>query len=171
MERDCSILVDHSPVPSPLLLESTGEIHSPDTTDCPYCDFKSTDIEHFKSHIIAHIRDKNYRCLLCNRLYKYRGQTSPNGLRSSRSSLSGDCSFHIRRKHHRFSNNVNDYIQRFVFDTSDGDESMSTQPGGTGSTVNGSSHHANSSREVDEPARYFGCPYCDYTSNYGGDVR
>jgi transposase-like protein len=44
------------------------------TTDCPYCDYKTTDIEQFKSHIIAHIRDKNYRCLLCNRLYKYRGK-------------------------------------------------------------------------------------------------
>ncbi len=44
------------------------------TTDCPYCDYKTTDIEQFKLHIIAHIRDKNYRCLLCNRLYKYRGK-------------------------------------------------------------------------------------------------
>ena len=44
------------------------------TTDCPYCDFKTTDIEQFKLHIVAHIRDKNYRCLLCNRLYKYRGE-------------------------------------------------------------------------------------------------
>jgi hypothetical protein len=48
------------------------------TTDCPYCDYKTTDIELFKSHIIAHIRDKNYRCLLCNRLYKYRGKIKNN---------------------------------------------------------------------------------------------
>ena len=53
------------------------------TTDCPYCDFKTTDIEQFKFHIIAHIRDKNYRCLLCNRLYKYRGKY--RGLLSSNS--------------------------------------------------------------------------------------
>ncbi|UJR33797.1 hypothetical protein I4U23_021222 [Adineta vaga] len=125
------------------------------TTDCPYCDYKTTDIEQFKSHIIAHIRDKNYRCLLCNRLYKYRG----------------DCSFHIRRKHHRYSTNSNDYIQRFLFDTTDGDETMSTQSGGHGSSINGVLNQSNLSREQDEPVRYFGCPYCDYTSNYGGDVR
>ncbi|CAF0881352.1 unnamed protein product [Adineta steineri] len=125
------------------------------TTDCPYCDYKTTDIELFKSHIIAHIRDKNYRCLLCNRLYKYRG----------------DCSFHIRRKHHRYSTNSNDYIQRFLFDTTDGDETMSTQSGIHGSSLNGTINNLNASREQDEPVRYFGCPYCDYTSNYGGDVR
>ena len=44
------------------------------TTDCPYCDFKTNNIEDFKIHVISHIRDKNYRCLLCNRLYKYRGR-------------------------------------------------------------------------------------------------
>ncbi|CAF1648913.1 unnamed protein product [Adineta ricciae] len=143
-------------------LSSTAETNSDPTattttTDCPYCDFKTTDIEQFKAHIIAHIRDKNYRCLLCNRLYKYRGES--------------DCSFHIRRKHHRYNVNSNDYIQRFLFDTNDGDESLSTQVGGHGSSGNGSSNGINAIREADEPVRYFGCPYCDYTSNYGGDVR
>ncbi|CAF0883493.1 unnamed protein product [Rotaria sordida] len=131
------------------------------TTDCPYCDFKTTDIELFKSHIVAHIRDKNYRCLLCNRLYKYRDLDD----------VLGDCSFHIRRKHHRYSINSNDYIQRFLFDTTDGDESMSTQCGGNGSSGHNSALNTNITRETDEPVRYFGCPYCDYTSNYGGDVR
>ncbi|CAF5182950.1 unnamed protein product, partial [Rotaria magnacalcarata] len=84
----------------------------------------------------------------------------------------GDCSFHIRRKHHRYSTNSNDYIQRFLFDTSDGDENMSKQSGGQpGTSLNNSIHNINASREQDEPVRYFGCPYCDYTSNYGGDVR
>ena len=85
--------------------------------------------------------------------------------------LPGDCSFHIRRKHHRFNVNSNDYIQRFLFDTNDGDESLTTQIGGHGSSGNGSSNSINAIRETDEPVRYFGCPYCDYTSNYGGDVR
>jgi hypothetical protein len=83
----------------------------------------------------------------------------------------GDCSFHIRRKHHRYSANSNDYIQRFLFDMTDGDETMSAQSGGHGSIVNGTNNNTNSTRELDEPVRYFGCPYCDYTSNYGGDVR
>ena len=56
------------------LLPSTSESNTTTTTDCPYCDYKTTDIEQFKAHIVAHIRDKNYRCLLCNRLYKYRGK-------------------------------------------------------------------------------------------------
>jgi hypothetical protein len=47
---------------------------------------------------------------------------------------------------------------------------MSSQPGGHGSSSNGLNNN-NISREQDEPVRYFGCPYCDYTSNYGGDVR
>jgi len=83
----------------------------------------------------------------------------------------GDCSFHIRRKHHRYSTNSTDYIQRFLFDMTDGDETMSTQSGGHGSSINGTINNPNASREQDEPVRYFGCPYCDYTSNYGGDVR
>lgn len=48
---------------------------------------------------------------------------------------------------------------------------MSTQSGGHGSSNNGLNNTNNLSREQDEPVRYFGCPYCDYTSNYGGDVR
>jgi pSer/pThr/pTyr-binding forkhead associated (FHA) protein len=81
----------------------------------------------------------------------------------------GDCSFHIRRKHHRYSTNSNDYIQRFLFDTSDDKDSMTTTSHGT--FVNGSMNSSTMAREQDEPVRYFGCPYCDYTSNYGGDVR
>ncbi len=85
--------------------------------------------------------------------------------------IKGDCSFHIRRKHHRYSVNSNDYIQRFLFETTDGDESMSTQSGGHGLSGNGSTNNNNTTREQEEPVRYFGCSYCDYTSNYGGDVR
>jgi hypothetical protein len=48
---------------------------------------------------------------------------------------------------------------------------MSTQSGGHGTLINGSNNNTSTSREQDEPVRYFGCPYCDYTSNYGGDVR
>ena len=86
--------------------------------------------------------------------------------------VSGDCSFHIRRKHHRYSANSNDYIQRFLFDMSDGDEAASTQAGAHGTAPgNGSSNNLSSAPEQEEPVRYFGCSYCDYTSNYGGDVR
>ena len=49
---------------------------------------------------------------------------------------------------------------------------MSTQSGAHGiSSGNGTTNHLNTAREQEEPVRYFGCPYCDYTSNYGGDVR
>lgn len=145
------------------------------TNDCYYCDYKTNDIEELKSHIIAHIRDKNYRCLLCNRLYKYRGRI-PCFIFTKWilivDPIVGDCSFHIRRKHHRYSVNSNDYIQRFLFDTSDGDETTLTQSGGQRSSTNGSNQtNHGSARDQEEPVRYFGCPYCDYTSNYGGDVR
>ncbi|CAF3824104.1 unnamed protein product [Adineta steineri] len=53
-------------------------------TDCPFCSFTSTDSEAFRKHVLTnHLSDKNFRCLVCNRLYRYRG----------------DCSFHIRKKH------------------------------------------------------------------------
>ena len=90
----------------------------------------------------------------------------------SQTKIIGDCSFHIRRKHHRFNTNSNDYIQRFLFDTNEGDETMSTLSSGQHRTsFHSSIHNINTAREPDEPLRYFGCPYCDYTSNYGGDVR
>ncbi|UJR28965.1 hypothetical protein I4U23_010182 [Adineta vaga] len=53
-------------------------------TDCPFCSFTSVDSEAFRKHVLTnHLSDKNFRCLICNRLYRYRG----------------DCSFHIRKKH------------------------------------------------------------------------
>lgn len=85
--------------------------------------------------------------------------------------LSGDCSFHIRRKHHRYSANSNDYIQRFHFEASEGNDGITDQSGSIGSSLHGPLHPSHFSKDLDEPARYFGCPYCDYTSNYGGDVR
>ncbi|CAF0852979.1 unnamed protein product [Didymodactylos carnosus] len=131
-------------------------------TECPYCEYKTNDIEQFKLHIAAHIRDKNYRCLLCNRLYKYRG----------------DCSFHIRRKHHRYSTNSNDYIQRFLFDTADDETNNNNNNNNINGTANSNGNDAigikdssANDNDLSMPSRYFGCPYCDYTSNYGGDVR
>ncbi|CAF4022685.1 unnamed protein product, partial [Rotaria sp. Silwood1] len=59
----------------------------------------------------------------------------------------------------------------FLFDTNDGDESMTTQLLGNSSSRHNSNINTNITRETDEPIRYFGCPYCDYTSQYGGDVR
>ncbi|CAF0897624.1 unnamed protein product [Didymodactylos carnosus] len=140
---------------------SDSPIITDSITECPYCEYKTNDIEQFKFHIAAHIRDKNYRCLLCNRLYKYRG----------------DCSFHIRRKHHRYSANSNDYIQRFVFDTGDdeGSNNNNNNNNGTsnsnGNGLSGTKDNLANDNDLSMPSRYFGCPYCDYTSNYGGDVR
>ena len=43
-------------------------------TDCPFCSFTSMDSEEFRKHVLAnHLSDKNFRCLVCNRLYRYRG--------------------------------------------------------------------------------------------------
>lgn len=47
---------------------------APRLTDCPFCSFTSTETEEFRQHIlINHLNDKNFRCLICNRLYRYRG--------------------------------------------------------------------------------------------------
>ncbi len=43
-------------------------------TDCPFCSFTSIDSEAFRKHVLNnHLSDKNFRCLVCNRLYRYRG--------------------------------------------------------------------------------------------------
>ena len=43
-------------------------------TDCPFCSFTSMDSEEFRQHVLLnHLSDKNFRCLVCNRLYRYRG--------------------------------------------------------------------------------------------------
>lgn len=43
-------------------------------TDCPFCSFTSLDSEAFRKHVLTnHLSDKNFRCLVCNRLYRYRG--------------------------------------------------------------------------------------------------
>ena len=43
-------------------------------TDCPFCSFTSMDSEEFRKHVLTnHLNDKNFRCLVCNRLYRYRG--------------------------------------------------------------------------------------------------
>lgn len=54
--------------------ENVEPISSARFTDCPFCSFTSTDSEAFRKHVLTnHLSDKNFRCLVCNRLYRYRG--------------------------------------------------------------------------------------------------
>jgi hypothetical protein len=59
-------------------IEQNGKINIETTgtrfTDCPFCSFTSIDSEAFRKHVLTnHLSDKNFRCLVCNRLYRYRG--------------------------------------------------------------------------------------------------
>lgn len=60
-------------------IEQNAKLNNGDTavtrfTDCPFCSFTSTDSEVFRKHVLTnHLSDKNFRCLVCNRLYRYRG--------------------------------------------------------------------------------------------------
>ena len=48
-------------------------------TDCPFCSFTSVEPEAFRKHVLTnHLIDKNFRCLICNRLYRYRGDCKLN---------------------------------------------------------------------------------------------
>lgn len=48
-------------------------------TDCPFCSFTSIEPEEFRQHVLTnHLNDKNFRCLICNRLYRYRGDCKLN---------------------------------------------------------------------------------------------
>jgi hypothetical protein len=53
---------------------NNNEITATRFTDCPFCSFTSIDSEAFRKHVLTnHLSDKNFRCLVCNRLYRYRG--------------------------------------------------------------------------------------------------
>jgi len=60
-------------------IEQNGKTNNIETaatrfTDCPFCSFTSIDSEAFRKHVLTnHLSDKNFRCLVCNRLYRYRG--------------------------------------------------------------------------------------------------
>jgi len=80
------VCLDESPVRSTSrgnsinnTIEQNAKLNNIETTvtrftDCPFCSFTSIDSEIFRKHVLTnHLSDKNFRCLVCNRLYRYRG--------------------------------------------------------------------------------------------------
>ncbi|CAF0753436.1 unnamed protein product [Rotaria sp. Silwood1] len=102
---------------------------------CAFCPYFAHNIQEFQTHIAKHT-EKNFRCLLCNCMYKYRR----------------DCVTHMKRKHSNTVNgSISQYIQKINSTTINNN---STQPSSSIPSIN-----PNKSNSFVEPKRY-GCPYC-----------
>ncbi|CAF3660680.1 unnamed protein product [Rotaria socialis] len=142
-------------------------------TDCPFCSFTSVDSEAFRKHVLTnHLSDKNFRCLVCNRLYRYRG----------------DCSFHIRKKHsdRMIGDNIEslrEYIGEFQPNSMTAIElkellscpltpSLASIPSlnGTPNNIRQSSTPLIQSQQPNPP-HAFRCGYCKFSSVNSGDVK
>ncbi|CAF4615425.1 unnamed protein product [Rotaria sp. Silwood1] len=141
-------------------------------TDCPFCSFTSIDSEIFRKHVLTnHLSDKNFRCLVCNRLYRYRG----------------DCSFHIRKKHsdRMIGDNIEslrEYIGEFQPNTMTANElkellSCPLTPSLASIPSNGTSNNSRQSiislnqHQQPNPPHSFRCGYCKFSSVNSGDVK
>jgi len=113
-----------------------------DGYECPYCSFRSkgNDTEYI-AHVKEHLCGKAFRCVLCNSVYKYRG----------------DCVVHLKRKHQKADMLAHSYVDRFNLDHLQISQIYYLlKP------------KQNDDFENDE--KLFGCAYCDYKANYKGDV-
>ena len=72
--------------------------------ECPYCTYYSNgnDAEYLL-HVKDHLCGKSFRCVLCNSVYKYRG----------------DCVVHLKRKHQKSDLYAQNYVERFNLDAID----------------------------------------------------
>ena len=110
--------------------------------ECPYCTYFSNgnDTEYLL-HIREHLGGKSFRCVLCNSVYKYRG----------------DCVVHLKRKHQKPDMFAQNYVEKFLLDNVDiGDICGLLKP--------------KQNEEVENEEKLFACAYCDYKANYKGDV-
>ncbi|CAF1179950.1 unnamed protein product, partial [Didymodactylos carnosus] len=130
-------------------------------SDCPYCTFTSKDQRLYREHVLNHLRDKNFRCLLCNRLYRHRG----------------DCSFHLRQKHAEYSNggngdNLRDYVVDFHPQTmsfSQLKDLLNRPPLTTLEQIQ--STVTASARLYSKHVSMYKCGYCKFQSQNSGDVK
>ncbi|CAF1656333.1 unnamed protein product, partial [Adineta ricciae] len=136
-------------------------------TDCPFCSFTSVEPEAFRKHVLTnHLIDKNFRCLICNRLYRYRG----------------DCSFHIRKKHsdHMIGDNIEslrEYIGEFQPNLMSIEElrellSCPLTPSLASLSSNGTPTQSRQSlTQGSNSGHAFRCGYCTFSSANSGDVK
>jgi hypothetical protein len=112
---------------------------------CPYCVYTTRAAPDYIVHVRDHLAGKMFRCVLCNSVYKYRG----------------DCVVHLKRKHQSADMIAHNYVDKFALDTMPLHTIYTLlKPKQTDETAEGGV----------EQEKLFGCAYCDYKANYKGDV-
>lgn len=110
--------------------------------ECPYCSYFSNGNDNeYILHVKDHLCGKAFRCVLCNSVYKYRG----------------DCVVHLKRKHQKADMIAHSYVDRFNLDTIPIQDIYSLLK-------------AKQTEDVENEEKLFGCAFCDYKANYKGDV-
>jgi len=123
-------------------LDTPSSNNNTGSYECPYCTYYSNgnDAEYLL-HVKDHLSGKSFRCVLCNSVYKYRG----------------DCVVHLKRKHQKADMFAQNYVERFNLESVDiGQVCVLLKPKVT--------------EENENEEKLFGCAYCDYKANYKGDV-
>lgn len=111
--------------------------------ECPYCTYYSNGNDsEYLLHVKEHLCGKSFRCVLCNSVYKYRG----------------DCVVHLKRKHQKADMVAHSYVDRFNLDNIEITQICAF--------LKAKQHEDGGESE----AKLFGCAYCDYKANYKGDV-
>jgi cytochrome c-type biogenesis protein CcmH/NrfF len=111
---------------------------------CPYCTYTNTNMNEsneYVEHVRDHLNGKSFRCVLCNLMYKYRG----------------DCVVHLKRKHSNIDLQAHNYVEQFSLDTvSPTQIYLLLKP--------------KQQVDEDNDEKLFACSYCDYRANYKGDI-
>ena len=114
----------------------------PSSFECPYCTYQSNGNDaDYLFHVKDHLCGKTFRCVLCNSVYKYRG----------------DCVVHLKRKHQKADTIAHSYVDKFNLDSLD-------------ITQINALLKPKQNDDFDNEEKLFGCAYCDYKANYKGDV-
>ena len=110
--------------------------------ECPYCTyFSNGNDSEYITHVKEHLCGKAFRCVLCNSVYKYRG----------------DCVVHLKRKHQKADMVAHSYVDRFDLEKIELNQICAY--------LKPKQHE-----DLENEEKLFGCAYCDYKANYKGDV-
>ena len=111
---------------------------------CPYCTYTNTNMNEsneYVRHVCDHLNGKSFRCVLCNLMYKYRG----------------DCVVHLKRKHSNIDLQAHNYVEQFNLESvSPTQIYLLLKP--------------KQQVDEDNDEKLFACSYCDYRANYKGDI-
>lgn len=122
---------------------SPAALANPYQLVCPYCTYTANISQSgdYLVHVKEHLCGKTFRCVLCNSVYKYRG----------------DCVVHLKRKHQKADMIAHSYVDKFNLDAIDVGEIFALLK-------------PKQQDEPENEEKLFGCAYCDYKANYKGDV-